>query len=171
MKNIVESWLPVPGYQGKYLISDQGNIRKVSLNTTEKPIQVRIDRAGYLTVRLCQGSKITTMFIHRLVAAAFVPNPHGKRYVNHKNGNKLDCRAVNLEWTTHAENIQHAYDTGLLSKRSQSKIVIDLCTGQRFESAREAATFYCIPYPTFKNYLNGRRPNPTCLQYELLTTA
>ncbi|HEV7331315.1 MAG TPA: NUMOD4 domain-containing protein [Flavisolibacter sp.] len=165
MKNTSEAWLPVPGYQGKYLISDQGNIRKVSLNTTEKPIQIRIDRAGYLTVRLCQGSKIKTLFIHRLVAAAFVPNLYGKQFVNHKNGNKVDCCAVNLEWTTHAENIQHAYDSGLLSKRTQRKTVIDLCTGQRFYSAREAATFYGIPYPTFKNYLNGRRPNPTCLQY------
>ncbi|RYZ36832.1 MAG: hypothetical protein EOP49_32255, partial [Sphingobacteriales bacterium] len=168
---ITEAWFPVPGYQGKYLISDQGKIRKVSLNTTEKPIEVRIDRAGYLTTRLWQGGKIRTLFIHRLLAAAFIQNPHGKRYVNHKNGNKLDNRAVNLEWTTHAENIQHAYDTGLLSKRSQSKTVIDLCTGQRFDSAREASTFYGIAYPTFKSYLNGRRPNPTCLQYERKTAA
>lgn len=119
-----------------------------------------------MTVRLCWGKKITTVFIHRLVAAAFVPNPQRKPFVNHKNGNKLDNRAVNFEWTTHAENIQHAYDTGLINKRRLSKAVVDLCTGQRFESVRDAATFIGIPYPTVKNYLNGQRPNPTCLQYE-----
>jgi hypothetical protein len=92
----------------------------------KKPVQIRTDRAGYSTVRLCRRSKIKTLLIHRLVAKAFVPNPHGKCSVNYKNGNKPDCRAVNLEWTTHAENVQHSYDTGLISKQSQRKIVIDL---------------------------------------------
>ena len=157
--------MPVPGYQGKYLISDQGNIRKVSLCTVIEPLSIRKDRAGYLTVRLYQNKMLVTVFIHRLVAAAFVPNLQGKKVVNHKNGNKEDNRAENLEWTTHSENIKHAYDTGLISRRRQSKAVIDLCTGQQFETVRQAADFHGIPYPTFKHYMNGRRPNPTCLQY------
>jgi hypothetical protein len=148
------------------MISNGGNIRKVSLNTVEKPIQVRYDRSGYFTVRLWDGTNIKTVFVHRIVAATYVPNPRGKPMANHKNGNKLDNRSINFEWVSHAENIQHAYDTGLISKIRQSKKVVDLCTGRRFISAKEAATITGIPYPTIKNYLNGRRPNPTCLQYE-----
>ena len=116
MKNCPETWLPVPSYQGKYLVSNLGNIQKVSLNTITKPISFRVDRAGYLTTRLYKNNKTETVYLHRLVAAAFVPNPHGKPFVNHKDGNKLNNAADNFEWTTHSENVQHAYDTGLISK-------------------------------------------------------
>lgn len=165
MKTTPESWLPIPGYQGKYLISNQGNIRKVSLNTIAQPLSIRIDRAGYMTTRLCKSNKIETVYIHRLVATAFVPNLYGKPFVNHKDGNKLNNAAENFEWTTHAENIQHAYDSGLICKRRQRKMVVDLCSGRQFSSVREASELVHIPYPTLKNYLNGHRPNPTCLQY------
>lgn len=67
------------------------------------------DARGYDRVRV-QGR---LQYVHRLVAQAFIPNPENKPEVNHKNGNKRDNRASNLEWCTRAENIQHADRTGL----------------------------------------------------------
>lgn len=59
--------------------------------------------------------------VHRLVAKAFLPNPDGKRTVNHKDGDKHNNVVYNLEWATYQENAQHAHDTGLNRKKSGEK--------------------------------------------------
>ena len=52
----------------------------------------------YATVGLCVGGRTRTVYLHRLVATAHVPNPDNKPEVNHKNGRRSDNRACNLEW-------------------------------------------------------------------------
>ena len=64
---------------------------------------------GYLRVSI--GKKL--QFVHRLVAEKYIPNPEGKEQVNHKDGNKLNNSADNLEWVTNQENRTHAVETGL----------------------------------------------------------
>lgn len=44
------------------------------------------------------------MDVARMVATTFVPNPNNYDFINHKNGNKLDNRAENLEWVSSHEN-------------------------------------------------------------------
>jgi hypothetical protein len=50
--------------------------------------------------------------VHRLVALAYIDNPDKKPQVNHIDLNKLNNNALNLEWSTVSENIQHSYDNG-----------------------------------------------------------
>jgi hypothetical protein len=57
------------------------------------------------------------VFIHRLVAIAFIPNPHNKPFVNHKDGNRANNNLANLEWCTHQENMIHARKSGFKSYR------------------------------------------------------
>lgn len=69
-------------------------------------------------------------FVHRLVAMAFHNNPNGLPEVNHINGKHDDNRAVNLEWSTHRDNVAHAYATGLKNTSMRAVLQISLATGE-----------------------------------------
>lgn len=70
---------------------------------------------GYLCVTLrSDEGKRKTFKVHRLVAGLFCQNRFSKPEVNHINGIKIDNHYTNLEWVTHSENIQHAWDNGLI---------------------------------------------------------
>lgn len=156
------NWYPLVGYKGFYEINTSGEVRSLHKKNYRKSISARKDRAGYLTIRLSTKGKTATRFIHRLIAETFIPNPENKGYVNHKNGIKTDNRIENLEWATHAENVAHAYATGLIKTKS-TKRVIDLCTGEIFASIKEAASMHKLNYHTCKNMLYGYIRNNTCL--------
>ena len=161
-----QNWTNVPEFESLYEINEAGNIRSLHPRNYHKHIEPRIDRGGYYTVRLSKDGQTVTRFVHRLLAAAYIANPENKKLINHKNGNKLDNSLDNLEWCTPSENTKHAYETGLSKVPDKScRKVIDTCTKKVYNSASQAAKALNIAYSTCKNYLNGRRPNPTCLRY------
>ena len=106
-----ELWAPIEGYENRYLISTYGRVK--SLRKTKVIILKPWNLGGYLAVDLRDKPKRKTKTVHRLVAEAFVIRHIRDTEVNHIDGNKLNNRHVNLQWCTHSENIQHAYDTGL----------------------------------------------------------
>ncbi len=74
----------------------------------------------YPTACLRVVGKAVTASVHRLVAEAWVANPHNKPHVNHKDGNKANNHASNLEWCTKSENARHAWATGLIKRNRRS---------------------------------------------------
>lgn len=94
----------------KYKVSNNGRV--INAKGKEKaPVNLR---DGYLKVDLYRNGERSSKRIHRLVAEAFIPNPYNKPDVNHKDGDKHNNHADNLEWVDKSENMRHASANGLL---------------------------------------------------------
>ncbi len=135
MTTFSETWRDVPGYEGKYQVSDRGRLRNAR-GKLKKPTK---NNHGYLRVNLHKEGVSRQFSLHILVAQVFIPNPENKSEVNHKNGKRADCWAENLEWMTHSENQLHRHK--VLNSRSGGKkrSVLCLTTGVTYESISAAA--------------------------------
>lgn len=126
-----EEWRPVSGYEGYYEVSNLGRVKSAAIfirhdgNWAEvggyvKKIKIKnqnINRYGYKAIKLCKLGKCKTLLVHRLVALAFIPTDNPKNQINHMDGNKENNTIENLEWVTAAENMQHAWATGLVNNK------------------------------------------------------
>ena len=104
-----EIWKDVKGFEGKYKVSNLGNIYSIKKDIIISPTY---NHKGYLRVSL-YNKKQYILTIHRLVAKAFIPNPKNLPQVNHKDGNKTNNCVENLEWCDNSYNIKEAYRLGL----------------------------------------------------------
>lgn len=104
MYNNVERWKDIEGYSGLYRVSNLGNV--MSLKFGKEKILKQAENNQYLNVGLSMRGSLKKRSVHQLVAVAFLNHkPCGMSLVvNHKNLNKLDNRAENLEIVTNREN-------------------------------------------------------------------
>ena len=147
-------WKDIKGYEGLYQINSKGQIKhlpyqrkNILTNGTslmkERIIRPFTENHGYQLARLYKNSKATPYLVHRLVAEAFIPNPDNLPEVNHKDENKLNNNADNLEWCSHKYNINYGSS---IKKRVQtqtnrkdlSKPVICVETETIYPSIKEA---------------------------------
>lgn len=105
----MEIWEDIKEFEGLYQISNLGNVkslkRKCKNRVCEEKILSPYHAKGYLKINLFKEAKCKSMFVHRLVAQAFIPNPNNFPQVNHKNEKRDDNRVENLEWTDNKENM------------------------------------------------------------------
>ena len=96
----------IPGFPNYTICKDGIIIGKAEKKQT-------LGKNGYRYVTLYSNNQSKKLYIHRLLAELYIPNPECKRTVNHIDGNKQNNCLTNLEWHTDSENIKHAYDNGL----------------------------------------------------------
>jgi len=123
MQSYKEIWKDVPGYEGRYQVSNLGRVkslrRKDSLGriVKEKIRAFKYCKNGYHTMTLDGDTRRKTEKVHRLVLLAF--KGYSKLEVNHINGVKTDNRLENLEYCNHSSNMMHARLTGLINNKGE----------------------------------------------------
>ena len=168
----MEIWKEIEGHDG-YQISSYGRVRSFKNNrhglcSTPHILKTDINSNGYERVYLGSDHHL---FVHKLVADAFVPNPHNYPIVRHKDDNRLNNREDNLIWGTQADNIQDAIERGRFvsnikfakeaALRKQRKRVvaksIDLTFTKEYSSMCDAAKDLHLNAGNISNALNGRQ--------------
>jgi hypothetical protein len=129
-----EEWRAVVGYEGIYEVSSIGRVKRIKRAAFgREPAILKPSPRGprdYIRAFLCPGDgTVKTMYVHRLVAAAFLgPCPDGYD-VNHIDGSRGNNHAENLEYVTRSGNMRHAQSLGrcalLGEKNTSSKLKED----------------------------------------------
>lgn len=154
------NWKEIIGYEGLYLISDEGEVISLprtyrakgkvyhrSKHTLKNYLRGR-GKLMYEAVALSKNGETKTHSVHRLVAEAFIPNPDNLPEINHKDENPLNNSVSNLEWCTRQYNIDY----------SKSKAIIQYSNGKevgRYKSIAEASRITGIGRTSINNVLTG----------------
>ena len=133
-------WKDVPGYEGFYVVSNTGQVKSLARTRLSKrggicPVPERImkqktDKDGYKSVTLTRNAHDRSFRVHRLVAMAFIPNPHNYPVINHKDENPANNEMSNLEWCS------ISYNTSYSNYKISRPVIVD---GVWYKSIRAAA--------------------------------
>lgn len=109
----------IPGYYGRYFINESGEVWSVAARRLMSQQWDEKHPYPWLLLR-CSDGKLRTVAVHRMMGRTWLESPpgligskKGEYCINHKDGNKQNNNATNLEWITCEENVRHAWITGL----------------------------------------------------------
>lgn len=109
----VEEWRAMPDCDGRYAVSSLGRIKRLIAMRGKRAhhvFKLGLTKNGYVQVSLFVRGRGRTLLVHHIVAAAFIGSRPEGHEVNHKDGNKANNRASNLEYLTKLANMRHAVE-------------------------------------------------------------
>jgi hypothetical protein len=119
---MIEQWKDIPGFEGRYQVSDLGRVKALSFmqrwrhglrRVRERILAQQAINSGYQIVHLHLDNVRSARTVHRLVAQVFHPGADPALDVNHMDGDKKNNAATNLEWLERGANHDHAVRLGL----------------------------------------------------------
>ena len=134
----------VKGYEGLYQVSNLGRVKSLArYDRKGRLVKSRIKKlvpiqTGYLTTLFCVDGVVKNMFVHRLVATAFIPNSKNLPEVNHKDENKQNNCVENLEWCDRKYNLAYG-NKRLKEAKTKGFPVYCIELDKTFWSVKEAA--------------------------------
>lgn len=140
-----------------YEICKQGEIRNIK---TKKVLSSHTTPGSYPSTDLTDINKVSKpVYIHVLLAKQYIENPFNLPEVNHIDGNRMNYVIDNLEWVTHKQNCQHAFDTGLNKGHKNKGRHVELLDENyqvinTFTSKQKACDFMDINLCVLQYYLN-----------------
>lgn len=133
----MEIFKEINGTNGRYFVSNYGRVKSL-YRGKERIVPQYKHAGGYWFITMSINSKTVTRDVHRLVAEHFVPNPQNFAQVNHKDENKDNSKADNLEWCTPKYNANY----GDRNKKISKEVVQYTTRGEQiktFRSVKDAA--------------------------------
>lgn len=144
-----EEWRNISGLGG-YKISSSGRVKSPD-GSILRPF---ITTNGYKKINI-HGKHL---YVHRIVAEAFVPNAEHLPQVNHIDHDKANNCYGNLEWVSNSENMKHALANRVARVQTNARRpVINIDTGEIFDNLRTAAKAYGINHNTLYQHIRGRQ--------------
>ncbi len=141
----MERWIDVPGYSGRYQVSDLGNVKNYRGKKLKPFDRIKTGPdSGYMSIHLVlEKNEYKNFTLHSLVMLAFVGQRPDGHVINHINGNKSDNRLLNLEYCTQSHNRKEDFLKGrqsLLGEKN-TKAKLDKTQVLEIVRLREAAGY------------------------------
>lgn len=146
------------------LISEYGDIRKAF---SDVPLKQQSSINGYKFLSTYISGKRINVYVHREVAVAFVRGRRRGYQINHKDGDKSNNRADNLEWVSRKRNMQHAQAMGLVKhgRRRPDRDIQQMYHEREKYSQNQLAKRHKIARTNVNMILNGKRRKAAIAEY------